>query len=294
MCFHQTSSTKRDAILWISNHILQNSIWLNLKLSTNQETENTVIIHQQNQHHLLMLGPAVVFAQPTTGSIVFPLNSCEEHAPVFLNFPGNSLLELPFKERFFFTRFRLSNNTVLRGGTCEAPSTQPPACGQPQGLDWPLSQDCLSLGKLFFSLENTCWSGEFSSCNLRQIGQEGSLFCVFGVVCSKHSAWKTWRHERTPTTGMSPLLTMRRELQGDLCERNLSHNPHLKVSDGTYDWPKLSDSNGSETSAKSTLLLALLQQWASLCGVEASSSDNTVDAESIASLLEVWVGKDKG
>lgn len=107
----------------------------NLKLSTNQETENTVIIHQQNQHHLLMLGPAVVFAQPTTGSIVFPLNSCEEHAPVFLNFPGNSLLELPFKERFFFTRFRLSNNTVLRGGTCEAPSTQPPACGQPQGLD---------------------------------------------------------------------------------------------------------------------------------------------------------------
>ena len=245
-------------------------------------------------HHLFILGPGVVLEHPTAPwSADFPLNCCEEYDPLFLNFPGNSLLGLPFKDRFFLMRFRLSNNIVLRGGACKAPSTQSPTCAQPQGLDGPSSQNGLSFGKPLLNLENPRCSGELSSSNLTHRGQGGSLLRVFGVVCSKHSAWKTWRHERTPVTGISPLFTILRELQGDLCERNFSHKPHLKPSEGLHGRLRISDSNDSETSAKSMLLLALLQRWASLCGVAVSISENPA-VESGASLVYVWVEKDKG
>lgn len=92
---------------------------------------------------------------------------------------------------------------------------------------------------------------------------------------------------------MSPLLTIRRELQGDLCERNLSHNPHLKTLDEIHNRPTISDSSGSEISEESALLLALLQWWASLCTVAASNSDSLEAWVSEAS-FGAWTGKNKG
>ena len=253
-----------------------------------------VTIYLQIFHHLFILGPGVDLEHPTAPwSTDFPLNCCEEYEPLFLNFPGNSLLGLPFNVRFFLMRFRLSKNIVLRGGACKAPSTQSPTCTQSQGLDGPSSQNGLSLGKPLLSLEKPRRSGELSSPNLTHRGQGGSFLRVFGVVCSKHSAWKTWRQERTPATGISPLFTILRELQGDLCERNFSHKPHLKPLEGLHGWLKISGSSDSETSAKSMLLLALLQRWASLCGVAVSNSENPA-VESGASLVYVWVEKDKG
>ena len=89
------------------------------------------------------------------------------------------------------------------------------------------------------------------------------------------------------------LLTILQELHDDLCERNLSHNPNLKPSDGIHDRPKISDSNGSETSTKSLLLLALLQRWGSLRGVTVSS-ENPATVESEAYVVGVPMGKEKG
>lgn len=100
---------------------------------------------------------------------------------------------------------------------------------------------------------------------------------------------------------MSP-LTICRELHGDLCERNLSHNPHLKLSDEIHNRSKFSDSNNrskfsdsncSEISEKSMLLLALVKRRLSLRRVAASNRKDPVAGVVEASLV-AWVGKNKG
>lgn len=91
---------------------------------------------------------------------------------------------------------------------------------------------------------------------------------------------------------MSP-LTICRELHGDLCERNLSHNPHLKLSDEIHNRSKFSDSNCSEISEKSMLLLALVKRRLSLRRVAASNRKDPVAGVVEASLV-AWVGKNKG
>lgn len=152
----------------------------------------------------------------------------EGHGSLLFTLPGEDSLtrEAPLRERFLFKRLRLSNTMEFRGGACKAPSTQSPTCLQPQGLDVPSSEKVLNLGKLLLTRELILCSGESSSSILAHTGQGGSLLCILKVVCSKHSAWKTWWHDRIPATGRSPLRTIRRELQGDLCERNLLHSPH--------------------------------------------------------------------
>ena len=93
---------------------------------------------------------------------------------------------------------------------------------------------------------------------------------------------------------MSPLFMIRRVLQGDLCERNLWHGPHLKLSDVLYGRLKESDSNDSETSVKSILPLALLKQCISLRSVVASKSTKPRGVVLATSLVVVSEDKDRG
>lgn len=157
--------------------------------------------------------------------------SKEEDDPVVLNIflPKRSLPNLPLKENRFLKWLLVNEPPCCDHGRdwfrLRSPSVwdEFPAPLEEIFTPWILRTDLRATLQGFWKW---CRSFITNSFQTAQRAWRPSWIWLFGVISSKHSAWKTWRHGRTPAIGISLLPAIRLELHGDFCRNNLLHNPH--------------------------------------------------------------------